>query len=370
MQNLLSKDLEAVSANSSFWSRLGPVLLMGSFAIVLLKCASLYWPLALTALMGYATTLYWKKRGFYLSLIILAAVSVLLMQTGVRPIWSSLLSISIALSWLLIFLGDQEMESQHLGQEKKIQSLKENCSALEKQLREAKVAISSESKDLIAEKERLALQLNDVTAKCNQSYYSLQLADKEREKLADQCEALSQDIFVHQRKEIAFQHALDDAQTQLIKLKNQLAVEQPKVLKDTSSSLVSMEEIDPLEKDRLELIQHQYANLREQFDEKSDALDQARKELFKVENELLALRKVSEENAHESFEENFGLIKDLKLMDEECRELEAQIVSLQEFITALLSPKKRTAKKSSNKLEDQGLPFLLHEKILSTERLF
>ena len=69
----------------------------------------------------------------------------------------------------------------------------------------------------------------------------------------------------------------------------------------------------------------------------------------------MALQKATEEKAHEVSEEDLGVIRDLKTMEEECRELESQVICLQEFITALLSPKKRVtrSKKSSNKLEDR-----------------
>ena len=224
MQNLLSKDQgiqidkKAVPAKTPFWSQLGPVLLLGSFAILLLKCAPLYWPLALTAFAGFATTLYFKNRGFYLSLFILAAVSIILVRTGTDVFWPSLLSASIALSWLLIFLGDKELQALQRAQEEKILSLEENCHGLEKRLREAKSAIS---KDLIVEKESLNAQLKQIQ-------HSLEISDREREKLLEKCEMQSQDIFAAQRKEIAFQRALEDSQTQLLKLKNQLVTEAPK----------------------------------------------------------------------------------------------------------------------------------------------
>lgn len=364
MQNLLSEEQnDSRSTKASLWSQLGPVLLLGSFAGLVLKCAPLYWPIALTAFLGYATTLYLKKRGFYLSLFILAAVFVLLLRTSSDVFWPLLLSGSIALSWALIFLGDQENLSSLSNLQQKITSLEENCRLLEKHLSEAKVAVSKESKDLALEKEHLKAELIDVTNKYNQTLSSLQIAQREREKLNEKCSVLSQDAFAYQRKEIAFQHALEDSQMQLIKMKGQLAAFlEPKA---ATSNIVPMEEIDPQEKEQLLQIRHQYANLREQFEEKSQALDLARKELFKMENELLAMQKLQEEKANEISDEDLRLMQDLKDTEEECRDLEAQVNFLQDLITSLLSSKKRAsrAKKSS---DDESLPFLLQEKIDQT----
>ena len=376
MQNLIYEDQSAklrsksVLTKSSLWNQLGPVLLLGSFAVLVLKCAPVYWPFALTAFAGYATTLCLAKRGLFLSYFILVATFILAARMGTGFFWPLMLSFSIALSWMLIFLGNQERTHLELIQEEKVQSLEEESRQLEKQLREARGAISKECKDLILEKERLIGQLNESIAKCKRVDQALQESEKTREKLAEKCEGLSQDIFAAQRREVSFQHALEDAQTQLLKLKNQLTAisEQPK---EVLSNVVPMEEISQEEQMRIEQAQHQYANLRLQFEEKSQALDLARKELFKTENELLTLQKAFDEKAHEDSEEQLFLIRDLKRMEEEIRDLESQVTTLQELITSLLSaPKKRAVrpKKSSGKV-DQGLPLLLQEKInqISTE---
>ena len=363
MQNLLFIDDKI--AKGSFWGRLGPILLLGSFAVMILKCAPLYWPLALTAFAGYATILYLQKKGFYLSLFILAAVLIILIRTGAEPLWPLLSAASIASSWLLIFLGDQDALSLKLETEEKISSLKENYQSLEKQLREAKIAVSKESRELISEKERLNAQLITMTAQLDQMQSELLIADKEKERN----EALTQDIFAFQRKEIAFQHALEDAQTQLIKMKNQLAALQEPP-KEIVSNIIPTDDVEPEEKIRLEQAQHQYANLREQFEEKSEKLDQTRKELFQMENEFLAWQKSSEEKANEISEDDFYLIRDLKTQEKECHELEVQVALLQDFITQLLSPKKRASRSKNLQIKkiSRVCRYLFKKKLIRRSR--
>jgi chromosome segregation ATPase len=365
MQPLLSKDPKFLTKKNSpsLWNQAGPFLLLGAFTILIFKYAPFFSLLLLTSIAGYAANLCWKKRGFYFSLMSLATVSIYTIRSGVDPFWSSLLSASVALSWLLIFLGKQESEVFFLDREEKIKTLKENQRLLEKQLGEVKAFLSEENKENSAERERLNHLYAQATIDLGQAKHFLEISEKEREKFHERCETLSQDIFAYQRKEIAFQHALEDAQSQLLKWKNQHLVEPGKESKPVSTNIIPQEENDPQEKTRLEHVQRQYALLREQFDEKSETLDQARKDLFRVENELLALQKTHQEKALEIPDEDKYLMQDLKRVEEECADLEIQVQALQEFICALLVPKKRTTR-SRKSLEDQErLPFLIQEKI-------
>jgi chromosome segregation ATPase len=371
MQPLLAKDSEFfakenIPAKPSLWNQAGPFLLLSAFAILIFKCASFFSWLLLTAIAGYAANLFWKKRGFYLSLMSLAAVSIFTIQSGVDPFWSSLLSTSIALSWLLIFLGKQESEAFILDREEKIKTLKENQRLLEKQLREVKASLSEENKENVAERERFNRLYAQMTLELSQAKHSLEISEKERDKLNERCEILSQDTFAYKQKEIAFQHSLEDAQSQLLKLKNQQLVELDKENKPVSTNIIPQEETDLQEKARVEQVQHQYTLLREQFDEKSEALDQARKELFRVENEFLALQKMHQENALEIFDEDRFLMKDLKRLEEECADLEIQVSALQELVSALLSPKKRTVRSRESMENQERLPLLIQEKIDQT----
>jgi hypothetical protein len=273
-------DVEKPTASTkpSSWSQSGPIWLLGAFAILLFRLAPFYWPLLLTAFVGYATNHLWKKRSFYLFLVALAIVSMGMVRSGIDPFWTLLLSTSVAFSWLLIFLGRQETEVFILNREEKIHALEKSCRSLEKQLRDAKESLSEGHK-------------------------------------------------------------------------------------------VSL--VDPQEKMQLEQAQRQYALLREQFDEKSEILDQTRKELFHVENELLALQKACAEKVYEIPEEDFFLIKDLQMLEDERRDLEAQVTNLQDFISVLLGPKQRISRhrKAPTLQEDrEQLPLLIQERIDQTSK--
>jgi hypothetical protein len=347
----------------SLWSQSGPVLLSGAFAILVFKWTPFYWPLLLMAFVGCAANRLWKKRGFYLSLMALTAVLIGMIRSGIDPFCSSLLSISIALSWLLIFWGRQEAEAYILHREGKIQLLEENCLSLEKQLRNAKVSFSEENKESIAERERLNHLYAQTALSLSQMKHALEISEKERRLLVEKCAAFAQEASAHRRKEADFQYALEEVQAQLLKWENSQPIE------PVATNIVPQEEVNPQEKMQLEQAQRQYVLLREQFDEKSEALDIARKELFHVENALLTLQKTYEEKGYESSEEDLILFKDLQMLEEERRDLEAQVVSLQDFISALLNPKKRPSRSRKNSTSPEGqehLPLLIQEKIDQT----
>ncbi len=121
-------------------------------------------------------------------------------------------------------------------------------------------------------------------------------------------------------------------------------------------------ETDPEEKFRLEQLQYQFAALRGQFEEKSEALNQARRDLFRVENEFLALQIAEEEKKYEPSPEDAAYLRDLKTLEENCKELELQVTALQDFISALLLPKKRANTKKTKELVQELLPGLSRKK--------
>ena len=220
MQNLLTKASELHEKKEgprpaiSLWSRSGPALLLGAFAIFLFKCAPFYWPLVLTAFLGYATIRLLRKSGLLFSLIALCGASVYIFRSGHEPLWTTLLAASIAVSWLLIYLGGLDIEALAFSREDRIQSLEAELLRLEKQLREKNGALSEQQRQSLNEKQSLSASLA-------QERQALEISENEREKLREKCEILSQHIQVHLEKENASQQALENAQNQLAELKKQ-----------------------------------------------------------------------------------------------------------------------------------------------------
>lgn len=91
-----------------------------------------------------------------------------------------------------------------------------------------------------------------------------------------------------------------------------------------------------------------FHQLRAQFDEKSEVLNQTRKDLFLKENELLALHKEMQERALEDTQAIIIQAKQIQTLEEE-------VLVLEEIITEHITPKKKAGgrpRKKAQEVED------------------
>ncbi len=328
MTDLLTKEIplpeKNMQAMPSLWSRSGPVLLLTALAIALFKAAPIYWPLTLCAFLGYAAVKIGKKTGLLLSLAALCAASIFVLRSHPEYFWISVFSGSIALAFLLIYLGDLETQAS-------LETRENQLRALEEQVQEAKAV-------LFTEKQRAQAQLAESLLALTQQRQLAESAEKEKRALLQQCRTLSDEVLVHQEKTKERESDLESTKSQIAQLQAQLTALSAASEKKEETDEASQEEIHQLEQ-----LRYQYALLREQFEEKSDTLDQTRKDLFRVENELLTLQKALEEKNCETPEEVVSYSQDLKLLEDVYRDTENQVVVLQDLVSSLLVPKKRSA---------------------------
>jgi chromosome segregation ATPase len=317
------------------WSRFGPSLLLGAFAALLFKCAPLYTPLTLIAFLGYAATRLWTKGGIYLSLAALVGASAFSLRSSHEVLWTLILSISIALSWLLIYFGGQERAAFEEAWQQKLHALEKQLQDVEKQCLETQLKLSEEQRQCLAERQRAQALSAEVSFISSQARASLEGLERERLQLSTECRVLSEEIHSHQEKNAALQLALSESSGRALQVEEQLNA----LICSQGSSVET----------GLEGIQQQHALLREQFEEKSEALDQARKELFRVEHTLLSVQKMQEEKAFLPSDEMQAFCRDLQVLEKEVHDREHLIASLQDVVSSLLEPKKRPPPKNRKK---------------------
>jgi hypothetical protein len=92
-----------------------------------------------------------------------------------------------------------------------------------------------------------------------------------------------------------------------------------------------------------------HRELKKQFEEKSQALEQARIKLFRVESELLLAQKEKEEQTRASNPAEGQFIQQLKQAEEDKKKLEAELASLQQVVSQLSGTKDK--KNPNNLLE-------------------
>lgn len=269
-------------------SVLGPICLLLGLTCVLLKYAPLLWPIIATACAGFFLTLKWKKAGFIFSSILL--ISLLFGSLRAQdPMWSLLLSTSVVLGWLLVLLGHREVRFWIENTENKCHILKEQNTSLLVQLQKGK-------ENARLKHEQLVLEISHF-----------------------------------QRKEKAFQHALEEAQVKYAK-PSQLESQK----EESEEMLKAISDI-------------RYKQLKEQFEEKSEILYQTRKQLFTMESQFLLLQRQSEEMNCDPSQEDVFLFDHMKQIQEENEQLELHISALQECISTLLNPKKSNRPKKQKK---------------------
>ncbi len=88
-----------------------------------------------------------------------------------------------------------------------------------------------------------------------------------------------------------------------------------------------------------------YRELKKQFEEKSQALEQARILLFSVESQLLGAQKEKEELSRQPNPAESTLIHQLEQTEEEKKKLESELASLQQIVSELSLTKGKTTRK-------------------------
>ena len=96
-----------------------------------------------------------------------------------------------------------------------------------------------------------------------------------------------------------------------------------------------------------------FRELKKQFEEKSQALEQTRADLFRLESELLLAQKEKEEQSRQPNPTESTLISQLKQTEDEKKKLETELVSLQQIVSEL-SLAKRPVRKKSVKEESES----------------
>lgn len=330
MQDLLVED-SAVQEESksefnavSPWAGSGPMFLLLAFAIFLFKTAPGYWPLTLTAFLGFGLIRLLEKRGLVLSLGALCTVMIL---AKLDLLWTVVLSASITVSWVLIYLGDQEAEAFAALEKQKKLEYEEARSALAKQLSVSKASLVEQQRQSVAHVDHLNGLYSQAQQQLAQFKSSLASLEKEYEGAENQCALLTQKLEAYRGQEILLKNAQDQIAALSMARKEDM---------DTKQEEDNSEEV-PLE---FKMLQHKYTALREQFTEKSQVLDQTRKELFRVENEFLCLQKLWEEKYREPSEEEEAFSRDLRALEQQRQEAQEEVVHLQGVISSLLAAKK------------------------------
>lgn len=276
-----------VQGNLFFLAASGPLFLFAAFALILFRASWELWPFVLLSSIGLLASSLFKRPGFYLSLASLLTLVAFHYKILIEQPWCALFLTTTVLSWGIVLLGQEEI-FQWVGSEgQKKEDLELSVRHLQEMVSLAHVQVEKEPRSSSHEFKAALASRNAAVENQNRAY-------EEIEKLRQRLDALNEEISGYQRKEKAFQVALDDAQAQVIKYKY----------------------AEPL---------------------KSQAVVNMKEEEKRFEG--------AEELAYQA---------QVQALIEQCQDLEAQVVSLEEIISTLSVKKKGTKSRKENPKVKKG----------------
>jgi Ca2+/Na+ antiporter len=178
------------------------------------------------------------------------------------------------------------------------------------------------------------------------------------ETLTTEGKKLQQKLVRAEERCTSYQKLVDVHQNEIDQLKREgTQMGQQVIEKDRKVAELQLAKLEPdlfdAEKRQTE---SSHRELKKQFEEKSQALEQARHKLFAAEIQLLAIQKEKEEQSRQPDFAELTLIQQLKQMEEEKKKLETELSSLQQIVSELsLTKGKVSRKKITKESESQDL---------------
>lgn len=393
---------------------IGAVFLSLSFAFLLSK----FFPLsiALSAVIGLLFSFAYGSRGFIASVAIFVPMVALSSKRG--DLFSWVFAASSICSWWLASLSRQEVcNRMGLWQEKE-KALSDRQQDLEFKLKESEIFAREIKKEKEKKIHQFEQQIEEYNIQVTSHRHHLALAwqeashlkeeqEKQRKQFQSQIDfykrqietqmnekrelesafqklnesleeskqrssALSDEVMALQN---TIQQEKDNAEKNLceVKEKQQALIEELKAKLALDQECQNAQEV--MEDEAVLPWESLYKQLRLQFDEKSEVLNQTRKELFHTENQLLALEKEKEVVTFDEDVDQKILVSQMKALEEEREDLEDQVLLLQEIISSMQEKKKMMKPRKprkSKKDSSQPLPLdeIIESKILEKENQF
>ena len=336
-------------------SLIGRTLLFLFFPLALLimtAWAALLHPIALSPyllaslLMGVSTIALYRAKGFAFSILLLS-VAFFFKHTDLA-FWEIGLTLAVAFDLLVILLAFDEMRrdladaveesksrtTQYLAKNQELLECEESWSKTKERLEEELARWKEEAEqrklDIVDAQKRLDLVETEINLLTEQKESILQEAYSIRGEATERLKLLSQQMEeverareeVHRQLDALPKQDLEQKELEIQELKEQLHKQQ-------SSSTPSAE---------MHRLEGLYAQLRQQFEEKSRVLVQTRKELFKLQTEVALKAKEEElEALSGNREEALSIEMGLSEVVEECARLEAEVKALEELISHVLN---------------------------------
>ncbi len=344
--------IKKIESQVQFWSLLGPFFVLLSITALLLK-ASAHWYFPFSALIGIPLCVKWGVKGMVGalgSLLILVCISFHGLELDERY-WHVGLTVAMAFSFVVLTLSLEEAQGLVGKLQVESQSRLDNFLFLDERWKEAALEWEKSKERMQSEIEALTAEGAKVLEE-KQAFYKLtQLAKDELIQIRKKYDALLQELIYKKQHIAQLQERIEESEGTIQKLvnsewekKSEALLEQVNLVERDRENLKSQ---IALMKEEREKAFHQreqelaaphdlalYQQLKEQFKEKSQTLEETRKALFEINEERLLLLKEFEEQKRYAFSPSEELFQS-QVMELQ-KQLEQAEKDYQEEVDALM----------------------------------
>ncbi len=198
----------------------------------------------------------------------------------------------------------------------------------------------------------ILMSFKGVATPIESGFHDLEAQSKQTiEAVNRDSQKLQQKLLRAEERCLSYQKLVDVHQGEIDKLKHEGGQLGEKVIEKNRK--IAELQLAKLEPDLFDAEKRQtessYRELKKQFEEKSQSLEQARVRLFRVESEVLSLQKEKEEQSRNVNPAEATLIDQLKQTEDEKKKLETELASLQQIVSELSLLKNKPSKKKTSK---------------------
>ena len=338
---------------------LGPISLMGSLSLLILKTPENFFLASFVMVLGMGLTAFFRLKGLLSSLVLLSALVVYRMLfSDAGSLWFFGAVFTVALSYVITLLTLEDVQEKFSDvkdalfdsfkeKEEKIFEVQEALKSQEKVLELSRVELVSETSKLKSLEAQFS-KLSEEKKALEKAFHDRELSLKawqdkaerfEREKKLEtsKLEELYPLIERLEREKDLFENTVSRIQAELEQVQMELEQSQTELKAEKAKPAPEFKpepapEEPPKSESEWRRLWGMHRQLREQFEMKSSQLDQARKDLFTYQEEAATLKIALTELESEPAPELKVLTQELESLYKKIDDQEQEIEKLEALV--------------------------------------
>lgn len=305
------------------YSLAGPFLSLGALSILFIHHSPLFVFLCCVTFLGIGVCRLWQFPGFFASsLLLLFSFFYQIFHLHIeQPLWHAGVGFALCLSFFIATLCDEKKKREEEEQLAELHSLKENAGIHQEKFQDSQGRITEAYQ-----------RMHDSESKAQK--LSLELSQQQKE-YGEQLSKMQQNLADHQRDFFSLNAELRKGLLEKEEALHLTKFLQEELLKEKQKS-PPLHSLPHESHGWLRRSEGMYKQLREQFEEKNNVLEEVRRELFFTQEKYILLQREYEDRWCENKTLD-SIEKYLIKLEEELEILEQENTRLHHLITYLMS---------------------------------